>query len=609
MCCRRLKRYKDFKETLRQVALHPNAHYFILKSIIVNNLYGVDIMEEACEICKLRLFLKLVAQVEEGVGGIEKIEPLPDIDFNIRAGNTLVGFTTLDAVREAMSSHLDFGKGLQRFTDQAEQAATAFRMFRQMHTRLNVEAKELADGKRLLRSRLDGLHEELNRYLAEQFDQGSSKTAMEKWTKSHQPFHWLVDFYSIVAGGGFDVVIGNPPYVRASNVKYLSSADRAMALPDLYAYVLLRTLELAKPNARCSMIVPLSLSFGEDFALLRRKLTSKGTSWYSSFDNIPAALFAGVSQRCTIWIAANGQGSPSVFSTRLHRWRAGTRGSLFATLRYAACNDWRYAAEGIPRIDTERQLEIARTISDATKGGLPLLIPSRKAKYFIGFAPAARNFVSGYIDPPPVIDVSTLKAESTDCSGTLGLPDQDSTFAALAIIVGELHFWHWLVHGDGFHVINGTVAEMIESLGKMSSESRIMISRIGKCLHLRRHEALVFKKNAGKYVGNYNFRGHAAYTRRSDLLLLTSLGYERAASLEVFGHVQRLLAINESAGEKSIPVEVKAMYPTANVDADAEMILFSDVDGYLRRKSGFSQKELLFLLNQDVVYGAGAHDD
>ncbi len=66
----------------------PIGAYFILKSIIVNNLYGVDIMEEAVEICKLRLFLKLVAQVETPA----RLEPLPDIDFNIRAGNTLVGY-------------------------------------------------------------------------------------------------------------------------------------------------------------------------------------------------------------------------------------------------------------------------------------------------------------------------------------------------------------------------------------------------------------------------------------------------------------------------------------------------------------------------------------
>ena len=81
----------------------PSRRYFIFKSIILNNLFGVDIMEEAVEICKLRLFLKLAAQVEpdaskENLG----IEPLPDIDFNIRAGNTLVGYATADEVKRCL---------------------------------------------------------------------------------------------------------------------------------------------------------------------------------------------------------------------------------------------------------------------------------------------------------------------------------------------------------------------------------------------------------------------------------------------------------------------------------------------------------------------------
>ena len=76
----------------------PTAATSSCKAIIVNNLYGVDIMEEAVEICKLRLFLTLVSQVRRCR---RDLEPLPDIDFNIRAGNTLVGFATLDAVPEA----------------------------------------------------------------------------------------------------------------------------------------------------------------------------------------------------------------------------------------------------------------------------------------------------------------------------------------------------------------------------------------------------------------------------------------------------------------------------------------------------------------------------
>ncbi len=96
-------KFSDFRKILARVAQHPNRRYFILKSIVVNNLYGVDIMEEAVEICKLRLFLKLVAQVAR----VEDIEPLPDIDFNVRAGNTLVGYATRDDVQRALTTATD----------------------------------------------------------------------------------------------------------------------------------------------------------------------------------------------------------------------------------------------------------------------------------------------------------------------------------------------------------------------------------------------------------------------------------------------------------------------------------------------------------------------
>jgi hypothetical protein len=128
---------KEFTAILDQAARHPNENYFIFKSIIVHNLYGVDIMEEAVEICKLRLFLKLAAQLEPG----QEIEPLPDIDFNIRAGNTLVGYATREEVRRCMTQ---FGDGQMRlgvedelqsygrFEEAAKNVNRQFQLFQKM---------------------------------------------------------------------------------------------------------------------------------------------------------------------------------------------------------------------------------------------------------------------------------------------------------------------------------------------------------------------------------------------------------------------------------------------------------------------------------------------
>jgi hypothetical protein len=56
----------DFAAVLNQADEHPSRRYYIFKSIILNNLFGVDVMPEAADICKLRLFLKLVSEVDSG---------------------------------------------------------------------------------------------------------------------------------------------------------------------------------------------------------------------------------------------------------------------------------------------------------------------------------------------------------------------------------------------------------------------------------------------------------------------------------------------------------------------------------------------------------------
>ena len=253
----------DFRQVLEQVDGHPSERYFILKSIVLNNLYGVDIMEEAVEICKLRLFLKLVAQLES----YDQIEPLPDIDFNIRAGNTLVGFTSLDAVRKAMNVAPETQLGLgsieqQAVLDRIEEDARGVdwmaHEFRRQQTMLGEEVT-VAD-KQVLRNRLRSLADELDRYLAIEYGVDVSvTTAYETWSVNHQPFHWFVEFYGIMSKGGFDVVIGNPPYVEYRKVRkeYQVRGYATEKSGNLYAMMMERSLKILN-NGRFGMIVPVS---------------------------------------------------------------------------------------------------------------------------------------------------------------------------------------------------------------------------------------------------------------------------------------------------------------------------------------------------------------
>lgn len=254
------KKFEDFRQILEESKQHPKQDYFILKSIIVNNLYGVDIMEEAVEICKLRLFLKLVAQVESQ----DRIEPLPDIDFNIRAGNTLVGYARYADVEKAIRSKLDFDDSMVRIDDKARILDSEVLMFREQQTRLHgtVTVRDKCD----LRYKFAELERELDDVLAS--ESGVRPGTANQWRQTNKPFHWFCDFHSIMTDGGFDVVIGNPPYVEynGTSFQYEVKAFETQSCGDLYAYVMERSLKLMNDAGYLGLIVPVSLVSTDGFS-------------------------------------------------------------------------------------------------------------------------------------------------------------------------------------------------------------------------------------------------------------------------------------------------------------------------------------------------------
>lgn len=191
-----------------------NIHYFIYKSIILRNLYGVDIMAEATEIAKLRLFLKMVAVVDvQPLADNLGLDPLPDIDFNIRCGNTLVGYANAESIVKDHNGDMfaihDFEENVAAEMDKV---ARTFKLFK--HLQLTQETEhheEFIAAKHQLRGLLSSLNDTLNHHL---YNATASGMPYEEWLNSHQPFNWVAEFYDIIHGnGGFDVIIGNPPYV------------------------------------------------------------------------------------------------------------------------------------------------------------------------------------------------------------------------------------------------------------------------------------------------------------------------------------------------------------------------------------------------------------
>jgi len=331
---------KDFKDHLAPIKSgnHPNMSYYIFKTIILNNLYGVDLMKEAVEIAKLRLFLKLVAEVDpsrrrKNYG----LEPLPDIDFNIRSGNTLVGFATekqLEEVVKKADGDLIFEERFEELKSACDSVALSYRRFQDAQVSMSSNVEKYKEIKKSMIKELKTLDEKLNRYLADTYGLGAQtqwknkeekENAYQDWKDKHRPFHWLAEFYEIISSGGFDVVIGNPPYVEYSKVKdiYEIKGYETESCGNLYAYVMERASILTHNCSILGLIVPMSISSIRDYKELRIHLNSRyQIQWISNHAIRPVSLFVEVSQRVSIFFGkASKKNKLVLYTTKYLRYK------------------------------------------------------------------------------------------------------------------------------------------------------------------------------------------------------------------------------------------------------------------------------------------------
>jgi len=182
------------------------------KRILLNNIYGVDIDPQAVEVTKLSLLLKVLENESSDTlprnPRSRNLRALPDIDGNIKCGNSLIGWD------------IYAGKEVDAFSD------------------------------------------------------------AERWQIN--AFEWCQEFPAVFKAGGFDIVIGNPPYLFVTEVpaamrRYYKDNYKALSYRfDLYgAFVERAALCLLRKYGHFGFIIPHTLLGNDSFRILRSLLATK----------------------------------------------------------------------------------------------------------------------------------------------------------------------------------------------------------------------------------------------------------------------------------------------------------------------------------------------
>ena len=188
----------------------PKTIYQRKLDIIQQNLYGVDKDDFATNIAMLRLWLSLAVDFEG-----DTPEPLPNLDYKVATGDSLTG-----PAPEPPAEQFNLEAQL---IQQIQEHKTEYSV-----TYTEPEKQELREAIAELKRQLHG------------------------WQADADGFVWQVEFSEVFQEGGFDIVIGNPPYVRQELIRPIKPILRRLfsevytGTADLYVYFYKRGTELLR---------------------------------------------------------------------------------------------------------------------------------------------------------------------------------------------------------------------------------------------------------------------------------------------------------------------------------------------------------------------------
>jgi hypothetical protein len=296
----------------------PAAYREAVRDVIKNCIYGVDLNPLAVELCKVALWL------EAHVPG----DPLGFLDHHIKCGNAIVGFVTRDELDKGIPD-----EAFKTLTGDDKDIAAAFRKTNkderkeratgQKQLPLAPELQEKLDAVLARMRELSALPEHtpaeiaakkqryaatqsqdayllrqiaaipiaqfyqpktagnkanlitdatFRHYLAGRTPQGQATASAWALAERKRAFHWFLEFPDIIANGGFDCILGNPPYLGGTHLsgtyghpfcEYVRWQYAPTGISDLVAFFLRRIFHLLRPNGFTAFITTNSIKDGD----------------------------------------------------------------------------------------------------------------------------------------------------------------------------------------------------------------------------------------------------------------------------------------------------------------------------------------------------------
>ena len=430
---------KELFHIRKSMIVHINENvdnYDIKRDIVAHNLFGVDIERSAVEIAQLRLWLALIEDLDTSDHG--KIDTLPNIEYNIEHGNSLLGYTSApDATQMRMDDVENIT--IKRIFEEIDELKHEFR--------LTSDPTRAGEIKKIIETRLNLYDHKLNEaLLIELVVDYNLRFSLDEIEKLN-PFHWRLRFSDVFArNNGFDVIVENPPYVETGRLNYPTPSFVSSSEGSTYAFFLERSLKILCTGGYMGSIVPLATVCSKRMIPLHEFfLKNCSLIRISNYDNRPGKIFFQGLEDCRSSIIickkkVKSDENTSIYSTKYNRWYTNERSRLLTSLNFVECTDL-VSSGVIPKIGKELERDIFLKLKNKRFTISKYLLDydsnfpvwySRPVRYWV----KASNFI-------PVFRGSGRKVSSN--LHKLNTPNRIIQHQIIAILNSSLFYWYFIV--------------------------------------------------------------------------------------------------------------------------------------------------------------------
>lgn len=424
------------------------------RRVVENCIYGIDINNLSVLLARLSLWL-ISASNDKA---------LSFIDHHLKCGNSIVG-TTLNRVQY-------FDKDFPILTVTKEQYMyPVLKKYEEIKsigsdTKSDVEQQhriydEITTELRIIKKKLDY-------YLASQYAGGitdkmefhnvltandisyfdcEEMEGLFDYAEKNEFFHWEIEFPEIYMRGGFDVAIGNPPYVDVNADAYKPLNLCTLNTSDLYAYMIEKTICNVSENGKVGYIIPLSGFYTPRMKPFYDFIAQRCSIFLSSYGVRPSKIFKNAEQRICIFYGKLGNEHNEIHTTKYMRWYSEERSNLFKNIRYVKqflSGDF----EVFPKIGTEIEASILGKLYEHKT--LLIEYESKNNDNVVYYHGAARYWLKATNFIPMFLNEKKGTTRSSEWK-EIHFDSEVNKAGIICLINSSLFFWYWILMSDERH--------------------------------------------------------------------------------------------------------------------------------------------------------------